>query len=106
MIGIERGLQVLGVVAERGPPTVDAIADTVGLPLSTAYRYVGTLYLLGYLSSAGGWYDVGARTLGLLRHSNVKAVLGRLATPILVDLAERTEETVLLTVPVGWTVWS
>jgi DNA-binding IclR family transcriptional regulator len=103
MTGLERGLQVLGVAAEHGPLTVDAIADLVGLPVSTAYRYVAILRSLGYLSRADGRYDVGARTLGLLRRGNVEAAMGRLATPMLVDLAERTGETVLLTVPVGWT---
>jgi DNA-binding IclR family transcriptional regulator len=103
MSGMKRGLQILDAVAERGPLPVDGIAEAVGLPLSTTYRYVGTLRSLGYLAATGGRYDVGTAMLGLLRRGSVEAAMGRLASPTLVDLAVQTGEVVLLTVPIGWT---
>jgi DNA-binding IclR family transcriptional regulator len=103
MNGMKRGLDVLDVVAERGPMTVDAIADAVALPLSTTYRYVRTLSTLGYLRGSAGQYDVGIAMLGLLRRADTTAALSRHALPLLVELTLRVEEAVLLTVPVGWT---
>lgn len=103
MSGMKRGLQILDAVAERGPMTVESIAEAVALPLSTTYRYVGTLRTLGYLTASSGRYDVGTAMLGMLRRGSVEAVMGRLASPLLVDLAVQTGETVMLTVPIGWT---
>jgi DNA-binding IclR family transcriptional regulator len=103
MNGMKRGFDILDVVAERGPLTVEVIADAVALPLSTTYRYVRMLSTLGYLRGHAGRYDLGLAMLGLLRRADVDAAMGRLASPLLLDLTLQVEETVLLTVPVGWT---
>jgi DNA-binding IclR family transcriptional regulator len=100
---VKRSLEILDVVAGRGPMTVEEIAAVTGLPLSTTYRYLRTLRGMGYLAPQDGAWDVGGELLGLLRRADLPAVLGRTAAPVLTDLAVRTEETVLLTVPDGWT---
>jgi DNA-binding IclR family transcriptional regulator len=102
MGAIQRSMQILDAVAARGPMTVEMIAGAVDLPLSTTYRYVASLRTLGYLTPSGAGYDIGLAMLDLLR-VGVDAVLGRMAAPLMADLAIRTGDTVLLTVPVGWT---
>ena len=82
MSGMKRGLEILDAVAERGPMTVEAIADAVALPLSTTYRYIRTLRALDYLTASGSRYDVGPGMLGMLRRADTGAVLGRLALPL------------------------
>ena len=62
-----RGFEVLAVVCELAPTTVEAVAANLGLPLSTAYRYVRTLRELGFIQEYEGYYDVGVRMLGLVR---------------------------------------
>ncbi len=60
-MSLERGLEILGVLCDRGPLTVEAVASAVGIPLSTTYRYLTTLRSLGYVEVIDGRYDVGAR---------------------------------------------
>jgi DNA-binding IclR family transcriptional regulator len=99
---MRRGLEILTVVCERGPVTAEKLAASVGIPLSTVYRYVGMLRSLGYLDLVDGHFDLGVRMLDLVRRTDVNKVLARLAFPLLVELVGRIGETALLTVPAGW----
>jgi IclR family transcriptional regulator, acetate operon repressor len=96
-----RGFEVLAVVCELAPTTVEAVAANLGLPLSTAYRYVRTLRELGFIQEYEGYYDVGVRMLGLVRDVRAEEAFARLASPLLFDLVSRTSETATLVVADG-----
>jgi len=96
-----RGFEVLAAVCEHAPTTVEAVATNLGLPLSTAYRYVRTLRELGFIQEYEGYYDVGVRMLGLVRDVRTEEALARLASPLLFDLVSRTSETATLVVADG-----
>jgi IclR family transcriptional regulator, acetate operon repressor len=98
---LSRGFEVLAVVCELAPTTVEAVATNLGLPLSTAYRYVRTLRELGFIQEYEGYYDVGVRMLGLVRDVRAEEALARLASPLLFDLVSRTSETATLVVADG-----
>jgi DNA-binding IclR family transcriptional regulator len=94
-----RGFEVLAVVCELAPTTVEAVAANLGLPLSTAYRYVRTLRELGFIQEYEGYYDVGVRML--VRDVRAEEAFARLASPLLFDLVSRTSETATLVVADG-----
>jgi DNA-binding IclR family transcriptional regulator len=96
-----RSFEILAVVCEFAPTTVEAVATNLGLPLSTAYRYVRTLRELGFIQEYEGYYDVGVRMLGLVRDVRTEEALARLASPLLFDLVSRTSETATLVVVDG-----
>lgn len=82
---------------ERPEWTVDAIANELGYPGSTAYRYVRDLARVGLLARIpGGSYVIGAKVIELevlVRHADP---LARLAKPILQNLATQTGCTAFL----------
>jgi DNA-binding IclR family transcriptional regulator len=47
---LQRGLQILNMVATKGPLHVKPIARSIGVSLPTAYHLVRTLVHAGYLS--------------------------------------------------------
>ncbi|MFJ9544362.1 IclR family transcriptional regulator [Streptomyces sp. NPDC101225] len=96
-----RGMNVLAAVGELAPTTVEALAARVGLPTSTAYRYVRTLRELGYIQEYEGYYDIGVRMLGLVWDARAREALARLASPLLFELVSRTSETATLVVREG-----
>ncbi len=98
---LARGLDVLALLAERGGLRVDTLAADLDLPLSTAYRYVGTLCRSGFVEEVNGTYVPGGRLLRLARVGNRHDSLVRLAQPILRSLVAETHETALLTVRAG-----
>jgi DNA-binding IclR family transcriptional regulator len=98
---LARGFEVLAAVCQLAPTTVEAIATNLGLPLSTAYRYVRTLRELGFIQEYEGYYDIGVRMLGLVRDVRTEEALSRLASPVLFDLVYRTSETATLVVADG-----
>lgn len=97
----ERGLQVLVSVAERGQVTVGELANELGVPISTVYRYVRSLRHFGFLEEESGSYWLGSRLLALsgqhLTHTRLTAV----SSSVLHDIVEATSETAVLTVRVG-----
>lgn len=87
---------MLAAVADVGPVRVDEIAERVGLPVSSVYRYVRSLLSLAFLERQDGFYVLGARLtrLGCSRPANR---LRDVALPVLRSVADDLGETVLLT---------
>jgi DNA-binding IclR family transcriptional regulator len=102
MTSLDRGLQILSHIALNGPTTAESIAADAGLPLSTTYRYITTLRNRGYVADYEGHFDLGLRTLRMLRPEALQRCLAAIASPVLFDLVSRTEETAVLTVRDGW----
>src|ERR1700761_1104404 len=97
-----KGLVVLEAVTdlENQPKTIEELANRVGLTRSNAHRTLQTLIHAGYVErdeQAGGYrgtirlFELGARQLAQLD-------VRRVALPLMRALAERTEETVHLSV--------
>jgi DNA-binding IclR family transcriptional regulator len=79
---LDRAIDILAVIADEHPATVQDIALRVGLNPSTAYNIVKTLESRGLISNDAGRYAVGA-TLGLMASSwDVSGSLPMLTRPI------------------------
>jgi DNA-binding IclR family transcriptional regulator len=85
----DRVLGVLNLFAgEADEWTVEAAASTLGIPVSTAYRYFKTLAQFGLLSAfAPGRYVLGPAIIQLDRHMRLSDPLIVTAQPIMADLA-------------------
>lgn len=94
---LRRGLQVLGLVQDRGQVTVAELAGASGLPLSTCYRYIAELRDTGFLVDDAGRIAPGPR---MAEHSEEKAHLVSVARPVLRQLRDATGLTVLILVRV------
>jgi DNA-binding IclR family transcriptional regulator len=102
MTALDRGLAILDYVSAHGPTTAETIADGIGLPLSTTYRYLNLLRGQNYLADYEGHYDLGTRMLRLLRGGALNRCLAALAGPTMFELVAQVGETALLTVRDGW----
>lgn len=95
----EKVLDVLLLFSESQPElSADRISDLIDTPRSTTYRYIRTLRDKGFLerTTAGKW-RLGSRLLELGRAARSKLDIGDVALPVMEDIAEETQETVLLT---------
>jgi DNA-binding IclR family transcriptional regulator len=95
-----KGLAVLGCLLDRDRVRADEIADGLGMPLSSTYRYLRTLRQGGFAAEIGGTYVAGPRLRGHVGGVTTR-VLGELAAPFLDHLVEVTTETAVLTVRRG-----
>lgn len=96
-----RGLRVLTAVAESGEIQAGELAERLGLPLSTTYRYLKSLREFDLVEEHAGRYIPGWR---LSAWSNADIARGRLleiSQRFLLDLRERTGRTVVLAVRAG-----
>lgn len=102
-VSLDRGLRILDCVAAVTRVRADEIAQWVGLPTSTVYRYVRQLKASGYLVEVDGFYSVGARFTSAEARRGM-AHLVALAQPVLVQLRDATRQAALLSVRVGSTL--
>lgn len=98
---LERGLSLLRAIIETGPARADELADTVGLPLSTTYRYLRTLRVAGFIADGGGMFSAGPVLDPTGPPGVGRADLVASAAPVLQRLADLTGETAVLVVRVG-----
>jgi DNA-binding IclR family transcriptional regulator len=100
--GAESGRRLLAALLsftpERPTPTVADLADAVGVPTSTAYRYLALLRETGLVEAAGdGGYRLTDRVTALSRAAAAaRDDILTTATPRLRELREAIDETVLL----------
>lgn len=96
-----RGLSVLIGVAEAGEARADELADDLGLPLSTVYRYLRTLRELDLVEERDRSYVPGWRLLELAGQDVARTRLVELGHSVLRELSRATGETAVLTVRAG-----
>lgn len=96
-----RGLSVLVAIAENGDISVEDIAAELGMPLSTAYRYIRTLRDFELVEEHEGRYVPGWRLLELSGQHLTHARLAEIGTSVLRDIVDALSETAVLTVRVG-----
>jgi DNA-binding IclR family transcriptional regulator len=89
--------------AYRGGATITALAAELSLPKSSVFRMLHTLLEFDYVRQdpTTERYALGPRFLQLAASVEHGSDVRALAHPFLVDLSERTTETVHLAVPVG-----
>lgn len=93
-----RALEVLFAFTEQRPvASVRELADTVGIPVPTAHRYVALLRDMGLVDEdTRGRYRLTMRVAALGRAARQGTSLAEVADPYLRELADDVEETVLL----------
>jgi DNA-binding IclR family transcriptional regulator len=99
----DRALTVLQMFSEsRTEITAIDVAETLGVARSTAYRYLETLVTSGFLSETGrGGFRLGPSVLELARIARKGFGLAELCVPVMQELAEQFQQTVLLTKLMG-----
>ena len=96
-----KGLGVLVEVARHGSIRADAIAEALGLSLSSTYRYLAALTNARLVTSGGGTYAPGPVLVALSARRRDERHLVEVAQPVLEELMIDTHETALLTVRSG-----
>jgi IclR family KDG regulon transcriptional repressor len=96
-----KGLGVLVVVARHGSIRADAIAEALGLSLSSTYRYLAALTDARLVTSGSGTYAPGPVLVALSARRRDEGHLIEVAQPVLEELMIDTHETALLTVRSG-----
>jgi DNA-binding IclR family transcriptional regulator len=91
-------LQLLLSFSERrAEASVAELAELIGVPVATAYRYVALLKELQLLEEGqAGRYHVTSQVMPLARAAQVANDLARLARPAMEDAARELRETVML----------
>lgn len=100
-ISFLRGLRVLIHVAETGEARADQIAEDVGVPLSTVYRYLKVLRQLELVEERDGTYVPGWRLPELSGQDLAHTRLVQLGHTLLREISQATAETAVLTVRAG-----
>ncbi|OMF79276.1 IclR family transcriptional regulator [Paenibacillus glucanolyticus] len=100
-----RAIDILFVLAESGSTlTVSEIAEKVGIPDSTAYRFIQTLIKNGFVERKGrGQIGLGLRIFDLARSlsQQIERDLLTVARPIMEALSDDTGETTVLFIRSG-----
>lgn len=98
----DKGLAVLGHILDHDAVRVDAIAEALGLPVSSVYRFLRSLKAADFVMEDDGRYRAGPRLSalgggGAAHGGSISAI----AAPFLEHLAAATGETAVLTVRRG-----
>lgn len=101
MTSFERGLAILAEVAASGDASVDTVADKLGIPQSTTYRYFKTLKEHGFVQEDGGRYRPGRALLELSGRHHVQSHLAEVGTAVLKTVVDAVGETAVMIIRVG-----
>lgn len=95
----DRALNILQMFSEARPElSAIEVSEALGAARSTAYRYLQTLVQAGFLTDTGrGSFRLGLRVLELARIARRGLGLSEVCVPTMKELAERFNQTVLLT---------
>lgn len=97
----ERGLAIMMCIASRGQVNIAEIAEEVGVPSSSVYRYARSLRRLSLIEEHHGSYIPGWRLLELSGQHLTHTRLVELGVTVLESIVEGTAETAVLTVRSG-----
>ena len=92
----ERALAAVDLVAERGSASFGEIAESLGLPRSSAHGLLGTLVDAGWLELSERRYRLGLHTWQLGQQYDGHRLLLETAKPVMDQLVQTTGETVQL----------
>jgi DNA-binding IclR family transcriptional regulator len=93
-----RVLQVLLAFSEHRPyASISELAEEVGVPMSTCYRYVGLLREMGLIDEGErGRYYVTPQIMHVARAAQVASPLREIALPVMRRIGGQIDETVML----------
>ena len=92
---LNRGLEILGLIQQAGRLRASDISTTLGIPLSTVYRYVSTLHSSGFIIEVDGYLLPSER---LAESGERSEHLVRYAEPVLRRLREQSGMSLILAV--------
>jgi DNA-binding IclR family transcriptional regulator len=94
---LDRGIDALELLAERGEVRLSELATELGVARATAFRILSTLQARGYVEhiAAEHRYRLGAGTIILAAQSHASSLI-RLAEPAMKALRDATGETINL----------
>ena len=98
---LERGLRILSAIAETGETNAKNLAATLGLPLSTTYRYLKTLRSFELVEEFGGRYLPSSRLSSWSGAATTRSHLLDVGNKFLRDLSTRSGRTSVLAVREG-----
>jgi IclR family acetate operon transcriptional repressor len=100
MPSVSRSIEVIELLARRGPLGVRAVAQGLSLPLGSAHRLLQDLAVEHVVErNASGDWEMSYRLLEIVGVQMERVQLPRLARPLLEQLASDTRETAFLAVP-------
>jgi IclR family acetate operon transcriptional repressor len=95
-----RSIQLLELLARRGPLGVRAVAQALGLPLGSVHRMLQDMAAESVVErTPDGQWELSYRLLEIVGVQLERVQLPRLARPVLEQLASETRETAFLAVP-------
>ncbi|GAB2563526.1 IclR family transcriptional regulator [Leucobacter ruminantium] len=97
---LQRGLQILQIVQDRGRMLISEVSEELGIPLSTVYRYATVLKQSGFALEIDGYLIPGER---LTEHSEHSPHLVSLASTVLKRLRVESGMSAVLAVRVNIT---
>jgi DNA-binding IclR family transcriptional regulator len=88
---------LLAFSSDRPRHSAESLAEHIGLPLSSTYRYIGILREADLIDEDGrGSFVLGPRVIGLAQAARAGADLASIARPLMKRMAHDTGETVIL----------
>lgn len=100
LVTVDRALKLVFILAQSPPLSVEAIRRRLGLPLSSAYRYLASLKDEGIVRELpGARYALGPRCVQLGASFQRSYEDAAPHDDVMSDLAQRTGETVALVAP-------
>lgn len=98
---LERGLALLSEIAASGDHTAHTLSASVGLPVSTTYRYLRTLRDTGYVREVDRRYEPGPELLALTGRHSAQSALAEVGPAVLSSIVDSLGETAVMIVRVG-----
>ncbi len=98
---LERGLALLSHVAMPGDHTATSLAEAVGLPISTTYRYLRVLREGRFVREDRGRYEPGTALVALGGTHSAQAYLAEVGPAALAGIVEAIGETAVMIIRVG-----
>lgn len=102
---VEKALDILDVFGfSNHPMTATECAETVGLSLSSTYKFLSTLSDKGYLDyrPANKQYALSSKFLYFSNQMRFNMQINQIAYPFMQELAAKTNETIHLAMPQGF----
>jgi len=95
---VERAIDIVEVLQEKGALPISALAEEVDLSPGTIHTHLATLEARGYVQADDGVYSPGLFFLPMGEHVRANSKLYRAGQPVVDELAEETSEAIHLIV--------
>lgn len=97
----ERGLRILAEIVTDGETSVEAVAEKLGIPSSTAYRYFKVLREQNFVIEEEGRYRPGQVLLRGSGHHQAQSYLAEVGNAVLREIVDQVGETAVMIMRIG-----